>query len=361
MREAAGSLPLAVTDLTGAALAATADTVPAGHTPTLYAVRTTLVAMIVGGVSIAAAWLLAASLCAKKRGKGLVDGMDHLSNRDGTFPWRGPMLVVSLAWLFLSWVLLLWPDWHVFGTDASGQDVLGVLLKGLLPGFGAASLLGLSGFVFFRAKPFSERWPRGAAVFAPVGVAFGAASVVTASGASLFGTPQLLLAGDAVTLLFAFLFWGLAALAARRGARAGRGGSKEHVREHGRGRGRGREAEVLPGHGGRHAAAGRTLEKALLNEIGFDHVLERFAVFAHGGREIVDPDGTAREFFENRAQELRGDEGEPHGVDVEHREGGLRHFPRHASVVAHLRVVAHATKKAVRDARRAAAAGAVSS
>ena len=220
VREAAGSLPLAVTDLTGAALAATADTVPAGHTPTLYAVRTTLVAMIVGGVSIAAAWLLAASLCAKKRGKGLVDGMDHLSNRDGTFPWRGPMLVVSLAWLFLSWVLLLWPDWHVFGTDASGQDVLGVLLKGLLPGFGAASLLGLSGFVFFRAKPFSERWPRGAAVFAPVGVAFGAASVVTASGASLFGTPQLLLAGDAVTLLFAFLFWGLAALAALSVARA---------------------------------------------------------------------------------------------------------------------------------------------
>lgn len=220
VREAAGSLPLAVTDLTGAALAATADTVPAGHTPTLYAVRTTLVAMIVGGVSIAAAWLLAASLCAKKRGKGLVDGMDHLSNRDGTFPWRGPMLVVSLAWLFLSWVLLLWPDWHVFGTDASGQDVLGVLLKGLLPGFGAAALLGLSGFVFFRANPFSERWPRGAAVFAPVGVAFGAASVVTASGASLFGTPQLLLAGDAVTLLFAFLFWGLAALAALRVARA---------------------------------------------------------------------------------------------------------------------------------------------
>ena len=204
VREAAGSLPLAVTDLTGAALAATADTV----------------AMIVGGVSIAAAWLLAASLCAKKRGKGLVDGMDHLSNRDGTFPWRGPMLVVSLAWLFLSWVLLLWPDWHVFGTDASGQDVLGVLLKGLLPGFGAASLLGLSGFVFFRAKPLSERWPRGAAVFAPVGVAFGAASVVTASGASLFGTPRLLLAGDAVTLLFAFLFWGLAALAALRVARA---------------------------------------------------------------------------------------------------------------------------------------------
>ena len=217
--EAAGSLPLAVTDLSGAPLAATADTVPAGHTPTLYAVRTTLVAMIVGGVSIAAAWLLAASLCAKKRGKGLVDGMDHLSNRDGTFPWRGPMLVVSLAWLFLSWVLLLWPDWHVFGTDASGQDVLGVLLKGLLPGFGAA-LLGLSGFVFFRAKPLSERWPRGAAVFAPVGVAFGAASVVTASGASLFGTPRLLLAGDAVTLLFAFLFWGLAALAALRVARA---------------------------------------------------------------------------------------------------------------------------------------------
>lgn len=220
VREAGNSLPLAVTDRSVAALAATVDTVPAGHTPTLYAVRTTLVAMIVGGVSIAAAWLLAASLLAKKRGKGLVDGMAHLSNRDGTFPWRGPMLVVSAAWLFLSWVLLLWPDWHVFGTDASGQDVLGVLLKGLLPGFGAASLLGLSGFVFFRAKPFSERWPRGAAVFAPVGVAFGAASVVTASGASLFGKPQLLLAGDAVTLTFALLFWGSAALAALRVARA---------------------------------------------------------------------------------------------------------------------------------------------
>lgn len=218
--EAGKSLPLSVVDLTGAALAATADTVPAGHTPHLYAIRTTLVALIVGGVSVAAAWLLAASLCAKRRGKGLIDGMDHLSNRDGTFPWRGAMLAVSLAWLFLSWVLLLWPDWHVFGTDAAGVDVLSALVQGLLPAFGTASVLGLTGFLFFRRRPLAERWIRGAAVFLPVGVAVGAASVVTEAGANLFGTPQLRLAGDLPALLFALGFWGLAALAALRAARA---------------------------------------------------------------------------------------------------------------------------------------------
>ena len=54
---------------------------------------------------------------------------------------------------------------------------------------------------------------------------------------------------------------------------------------------------MLPRQGGRHAAAGRALQKALLNEIGFDHVFERLAIFADGGRKIVDSDGAAREFF----------------------------------------------------------------
>lgn len=218
--ETGRSLPLAVLDTTGTALRATADTVPVGHTPMLYAIRTTLVALIVGGVSVAAAWLFAAAVSAKHRGKGLVDGMDHLSNRDGTFPWRGAMLVVSAAWLFLSWILLLWPDWHVFGTDTAGHDVLGLLMKGLLPGWGISSILGLSGFFFFRRQAMRTRWVSGAAMFAPVGTAFGAVSVVTESGATLFGLTPLLLAGDTTALLFALGFWGLIAWAALRVARA---------------------------------------------------------------------------------------------------------------------------------------------
>ena len=34
------------------------------------------------------------------------------------------MLVFTVAWLLMVWLILIWPNWHVFGTDAVGNDVL---------------------------------------------------------------------------------------------------------------------------------------------------------------------------------------------------------------------------------------------
>lgn len=90
----------------------------------------TLIAAIAGGVTAFAAWLVTAAVVGRRRGRGsLVDGLEIMSNADGRFPWRPAMVTGSLLWLLFTWLLLLWPDWHIFGTDAVGNDVLYEALK----------------------------------------------------------------------------------------------------------------------------------------------------------------------------------------------------------------------------------------
>ena len=78
---------------------------------------------------------------------------------------------------------------------------------------------------------------------------------------------------------------------------------------------------MLPGKGSRHASPRRSLQEPLLNEVGFDHVLKRFPVFADGGRKVVDADGASREFFKDREEKPPVDEVNSHRVDVKHRKG----------------------------------------
>ena len=90
----------------------------------------TLIAAIAGGVTAFAAWLITAAVVARRRGGGsLIDGLNIIGNADGSFPWRPAMLTGSVIWLFFTWLMLLWPDWHIFGTDAVGNDVLYEALK----------------------------------------------------------------------------------------------------------------------------------------------------------------------------------------------------------------------------------------
>lgn len=92
----------------------------------------TLIAAIAGGVTAFAAWLVTAAVVARRRGKtSFLDGLALLGNADGTFPWRPAMLTGSLIWMLVIWVMLLWPDWHIFGTDAVGNDVLYEALKSI--------------------------------------------------------------------------------------------------------------------------------------------------------------------------------------------------------------------------------------
>ncbi len=113
---------------------------------------------------------------------------------------------------------------------------------------------------------------------------------------------------------------------------------------------------MLPGERRGDSAARRALHEALLNEVGLHDVLERIAVFADGGGEVLDADGTARELLDDRPEKVSVDHVEAFGVDVEHLEGGRGHFLRDAAVVLHFGIIAHAPQKSVGDAGRAAAA-----
>lgn len=113
---------------------------------------------------------------------------------------------------------------------------------------------------------------------------------------------------------------------------------------------------MLPGVHRRDASPRRSVDVPLLNQEGFDDVFQRVAVFADRGRQILNPDGAARELFQNRREEAPVDEVEPHGVDVEKLERLRSHFLRHHAVVHDFGEVAHAAKQPVRDAGRAAAA-----
>jgi peptide/nickel transport system permease protein len=46
-------------------------------------------------------------------------------------PWRAMLLTASAIALFVGWLALLWPVYHVFGTDQTGNDVLFQALKAI--------------------------------------------------------------------------------------------------------------------------------------------------------------------------------------------------------------------------------------
>lgn len=108
-----------------------AGKLPPWRTRTVELVRLTLLACITGGVPAVLAWILLGLRQARRRGLDFAQGMRVLANRDGSWPWRPAAVVLTLAWLLTVWLLLVWPNWHVLGTDAVGNDVLREALKSI--------------------------------------------------------------------------------------------------------------------------------------------------------------------------------------------------------------------------------------
>ena len=106
-----------------------------GRSPGLTFVKRSLIAAIAGGVSAALFWIAAGALLARRRGVGFAEGVALLKNRDGSFPWRPAMAVGTVLWMVGVWLALVWPLWHVMGTDAVGSDVLYEALKSIRTAF----------------------------------------------------------------------------------------------------------------------------------------------------------------------------------------------------------------------------------
>ena len=88
-----------------------------------------------------------------------------------------------------------------------------------------------------------------------------------------------------------------------------------------------------PARGARH--------KPLLNEIGFDHIFERTALFTDRCRETFDAYWAAVKFFHDGEQQFAIQRIETLWIDRQQVERGRRDLLIDVSRAAHLRKVAH--------------------
>src|SRR5205823_14748252 len=91
------------------------------------------------------------------------------------------------------------------------------------------------------------------------------------------------------------------------------------------------QAEMTIRKRGSDPAAIGALEESLLDQERLEHVLDRVALLADRGREIVDADRSAGELVEYAAQKLPVHHVQARRVDVEHRQRGVRDFSRDAA------------------------------
>ena len=113
---------------------------------------------------------------------------------------------------------------------------------------------------------------------------------------------------------------------------------------------------MLPGAGRDHPATRGALQQTLLDQVGFDHVLDGVADLADGGRDVVQSHRTATEALDDGFEEIAVHDVQPDRVHVEHAQGVVGHAAGDAAVGADLGVVPHPAEQSVGNARRAARA-----
>lgn len=136
---------LAVVDDHGRPLMHAGEKISDETPPLIHIVKYTLVALIAGGVTSFASILFTAAVLGARRGENLSAGVAMLSD----FYWRAGMLTGAALWMTLTWLLLLWPDWHVLGTTAAGTDIMAIV-AGLLP-WGTCAAFWFLAFAYWRS------------------------------------------------------------------------------------------------------------------------------------------------------------------------------------------------------------------
>jgi len=91
--------------------------------------RRTIVGLTAGLTGAALFWLGVAALRARTARAPLRAALRSIWQRDTEIPWRPMLLTASFLLLFIGWVAALWPWYHVFGTDQTGNDVLFQAIK----------------------------------------------------------------------------------------------------------------------------------------------------------------------------------------------------------------------------------------
>jgi peptide/nickel transport system permease protein len=84
-----------------------------------------------GAAGAAALWLAVAALRARSARTGVRESLLAIWRRATDVPWRTILVTATVLLLLAGWVAALWPFYHVFGTDQTGNDVLFQALKSI--------------------------------------------------------------------------------------------------------------------------------------------------------------------------------------------------------------------------------------
>src|SRR5438552_434913 len=104
------------------------------------------------------------------------------------------------------------------------------------------------------------------------------------------------------------------------------------------------------------AATRGSLQKAMLNQEWLVHLFDRRRILADCRTDVVQPNGTALKFLDDRLEDYRIHVIEPELVDVDHSQELRRNAFGDDAIRLHLRIIANATQQAVGNAWRAARA-----
>jgi peptide/nickel transport system permease protein len=82
-----------------------------------------------GALGAALLWVVVAALRARGARESVKASLAAIRQGTTAVPWRAMLLTASALALFAGWAAALWPYYHVFGTDQTGNDVLFQAIK----------------------------------------------------------------------------------------------------------------------------------------------------------------------------------------------------------------------------------------
>lgn len=104
------------------------------------------VGVVSGAVAVMAGWVLIAIVTALLCRCSFRESLVRVTARDN--PWRPAILVWLMTFFVGSVLLFVWPLWHPFGTDATGNDVLYSAVKSVRTAFAIGLLATFSTLPF---------------------------------------------------------------------------------------------------------------------------------------------------------------------------------------------------------------------
>jgi peptide/nickel transport system permease protein len=75
--------------------------------------------------------LTVAALRARRLGERVSRSLANLLAGRTEMPWRPMLITAALLFLFIGWIAAIWPAYHPFGTDRTGNDVLYQAMKSI--------------------------------------------------------------------------------------------------------------------------------------------------------------------------------------------------------------------------------------